>query len=206
MITQFTEHRLFPTTVYQNHLPVDQDEFKMVLDMPFERMPSNNGTYTKEKNILSLLPNTRKQIQEHVHYYLHTVLEIVDRYDFYFTTSWVNKHDRGDYAHSHFHANSVVSGVYYLKTPPFGGGICFPKPTNHNNFLWNIFNFETTGVNERNTAEYKIEVNEGMLLLFPSQQRHFTQINKTDEERYSLAFNLWLKGDMGNDELEKIKL
>ena len=61
MITQFTEHRLFPTTVYQNHVPVDQDEFKMVLDMPFERMPSNNGTYTKEKNILSLLPNTRKQ-------------------------------------------------------------------------------------------------------------------------------------------------
>ena len=72
--------------------------------------------------------------------------------------------------------------------------------------MWNVFNFETTGVNERNTAEYKIEVNEGMLLLFPSQQRHFTQINKTDEERYSLAFNLWLKGDMGNDELEKIKL
>ena len=45
-----------------------------------------------------------------------------------------------------------------------------------------------------------------MILLIPSQQTHFTQINKTDEERYSLAFNLWLKGDMGNDELEKIKL
>ena len=206
MITQFTEHRLFPTTVYQNHLPVDQDEFKMVLDMPFERMPSNNGSYTKEKNILSLLPNTRKQIQEHVHYYLHTVLEIVDRYDFYFTTSWVNKHVTGDKAHSHFHANSVISGCYYLKMPESGGDICFPKPTNHNNFLSDTFNFDTQVTNERNSAEYKIDVKEGMILLFPSQTRHFTQINNSIEDRYSLAFYVWVRGDMGNHDIEKIKL
>ena len=57
MITQFTEHALFPITVYENNIPVDQEEFRVVKSMPFERMPSDNGFYTENKEILVLLPN-----------------------------------------------------------------------------------------------------------------------------------------------------
>ena len=90
--------------------------------------------------------------------------------------------------------------------PESGGDICFPKPTNHNNFLSDTFNFDTQVTNERNSAEYKIDVKEGMILLFPSQTRHFTQINNSIEDRYSLAFNVWTKGEIGYEDIEKIKL
>ena len=44
-----------------------------------------------------------------------------------------------------------------------------------------------------------------MLLLFPSQVHHSTQINKSSNKRYSLAFNTWVKGDFGTD-IDKLKL
>ena len=206
MITKFVEHLLFPTTVYQNEIPVNENEFTTMMEMDYERSPGDNGYMTKYKRILTLLPHTRKAIEKHIEYYAYEVLGISHRHKFYITTSWVNKHVTGDKAHSHFHANSVISGCYYLKMPESGGDICFPKPTNHNNFLSDMFNFETKVINERNTSEYKIEVKENMLILFPSQTRHFTQINNSIEDRYSLAFNVWVRGDMGNHDIEKIKL
>lgn len=207
MITQFTEHALFPITVYENNIPVDQEEFGVVKSMPFERMPSDNGFYTENKDILVLLPNTRKQIEEHISYYVHTVLQIQNnRYKFPIQKSWVNKHTQGDEAHTHFHANSLISGVYYLSAPPNSGDIAFHRHTNHNNFLSDTFAFETNKVNERNTHKYKITPKDGTLLLFPSHVRHAVEINNTWEVRYSLAFNVWVRGEFGNLEIEKLKV
>ena len=33
MIKSFIEHRLFPTTVYQNEIPVNQNEFTTIKEM-----------------------------------------------------------------------------------------------------------------------------------------------------------------------------
>ena len=206
MIKSFIEHRLFPTTVYQNEIPVNQNEFTTIKEIDYERMPSDNGYMTRYKRILTLLPDTRKSIEKHINYYAYDVLGISHKHKFHITTSWVNRHKTGDKAHTHFHANSLISGCYYLKMPESGGDICFPKPTNHNNFLSDTFNFDTQVTNERNSAEYQIDVKEGMILLFPSQTRHFTQINNSIEDRYSLAFNVWTKGEIGYEDIEKIKL
>ena len=135
MITKFVEHLLFPTTVYQNEIPVNENEFTTMMEMDYERMPSDNGYMTRYKRILTLLPDTRKSIEKHINYYAYDVLGISHKHKFHITTSWVNRHKTGDKAHTHFHANSLISGCYYLKMPESGGDICFPKPTNHNNFL-----------------------------------------------------------------------
>jgi len=206
MINQHIEHLLFPTLVYQNNIPVNNTELEVVKNMMFERAHSNNGFITKDKTILTLLSETRKSICQHLEFYIYNVLRISKKHKFYITTSWVNKHITGDAAHTHFHANSLISGCYYLQMPKNAGDICFPKPSNHNNFLNNLFNFELNGINEINTSEYKIIIKPGTLLLFPSQIKHYTEINNSSEERYSLAFNVWVKGQIGNDELEKLEL
>ena len=205
MINQFVEHQLFPTVVYQNSIPINQNELKIVKDLEYQRMPSNNGNFTKLKDVLSILPETRSSIVEHIKYYTEKVLSIMPKYSFPITDSWVNEHIKEDKAQKHFHANALISGVYYLQAPEDSGNIIFHKPTNHNNFLNEIFNFDTIFVNERNTAEYVINIKEGMLLLFPSQVYHSTQINKSSSKRYSLAFNTWVKGDFGTD-IDKLKL
>tara|TARA_B100000085_G_scaffold62199_1_gene55015 strand:- start:2784 stop:3401 length:618 start_codon:yes stop_codon:yes gene_type:complete len=205
MITEFIEHRLFPTVVYQNTIPVNQSELDIVKGIEYERMPSNNGHFTKMKDVLSVMPETRKAIEEHIKYYTKEVLSIMPKYNFPIMDSWVNKHEEQDEAQKHFHANALISGVYYLQTPPDCGNIKFHKPTNHNNFLNEMLNFETIFVNERNAAEYVIDVKEGMLLLFPSQVYHSTQINKAKSERYSLAFNTWVSGIFGTD-IDKLEL
>lgn len=207
MITEFIEHPLFPITVYQNTIPVIQQEFNIIKELEYERMPSNNGDYTKIKDVLTLLPNTRNKIEQHIKYYVEEVLYIErDRYKFPITKSWVNIHKHKDEAQHHFHGNAIISGVYYFKVPENSGDICFPRPHLINNFLNNIFTFNTHTVNERNTHEYRITPKEGMLLLFPSQVFHSVSINNSNEQRYSLAFNTWVSGDLGSIEIEKLKL
>jgi len=202
MINQFTEHQLFPTVVYQNTIPVNQHELEIVKNLEYERMPSNNGNFTKLKDVISVLPETKKSIEEHIKYYTEKVLSIMPKYSFPITDSWVNQHIKEDEAQKHYHANAVISGVYYFQTPEDSGNIVFHKPTNHNNFLNEIFNFDTIFVNERNTAEYVINAKEGMLLLFPSQVYHSVQINKSSNKRYSLAFNFMPIGKLGSCDSE----
>ena len=44
------------------------------------------------------------------------------------------------------------------------------------------------------------EVNPGKLVVFPSNLMHRVEENKSDENRYSLAFNLFCKGNLGHNE------
>ena len=54
-------------------------------------------------------------------------------------------------------------------------------------------------VNEYNTYEHNVEVEEGKLLLFPSHLLHTTEKNGSDEARGSLAFNIFFEGKLGNE-------
>ena len=71
-----------------------------------------------------------------VNNYLHTD----DRhFEWYITNSWVLKHEPNDYNPAHSHANSLITGVYYLEVPEHSGDITFHKPDG----LTNIFHVST---------------------------------------------------------------
>ena len=44
------------------------------------------------------------------------------------------------------------------------------------------------------------EVNPGKLVLFPSNLMHRVEENKSNANRYSLAFNLYCRGNFGHKE------
>ena len=98
MINQFIEHQLFPTVVYQNDIPVNQNDLETIKSLEYQRMPSKNGNFTKLKDVLSVLPETRKAIEDHIQYYTEKVLSIMPRYSFPITNSWVNEHEEKDKA------------------------------------------------------------------------------------------------------------
>ena len=53
--------------------------------------------------------------------------------------------------------------------------------------------------NALNCSHFIKETYNNLLVLFPSHLVHSTEKNNSDEDRYSLAFNYFVEGDLGND-------
>ena len=45
--------------------------------------------------------------------------------------------------------------------------------------------------------EANITPQEGMIMFFPSHLSHYVKVNKSKEDRYSMAFNYILRGEYG---------
>jgi len=195
MITQ-----LWPTPLYIGNEKVPDNLLDYCKSVPYDRMNSKNGDMSIDKYVLDDLPDLKKKLALHCNTYLAKDLSVSKNSNFYFLNSWIVKHHKGDYAQSHLHTNSMISGVYYVNVPKDSGNIIFQKE-NTNIFYPNI-NVEFNEINTINSKEYTIDVEEGMVLLFPSWLLHSVLENLNDETRYSLAFNLFVKGEYGKDEFK----
>jgi uncharacterized protein (TIGR02466 family) len=90
----------------------------------------------------------------------------------------------------HAHANSLISGVYYLTE---GADIEFQR----DNFpLSSTFKFNYTNSDKKDDFHFRITPHENLLILFPSGLSHKVTKNFT-EERYCVAFNIIPKGTFG---------
>ena len=107
------------------------------------------------------------------------------------TQSWLNKNEKGESHHEHVHPNSMISGVWYPvihdKLPPI----------QFRNRVQREVELSTERFNTFNSATFTLPLNPGELILFPSNLTHSVQPNLGDEERMSLSFNTWVKGNMG---------
>ena len=66
-----------------------------------------------------------------------------------------------------------------------------------------VFYVLTPNVSEYNyvtSKEMTFQVNQGKLVIFPSNLMHRVEENKSDKNRYSLAFNLYCRGHFGHKE------
>ena len=64
-----------------------------------------------------------------------------------------------------------------------------------------------TKYNDYNSKSYKLPVSTGDIVLFPSSATHKVDTKKGKNERLSLAFNVFIKGDLGDEgELWKLKI
>jgi hypothetical protein len=86
-----------------------------------------------------------------------------------------------------------VSGVLYLNVVKDVDHIVFHK----NDYI--MFNFNTKGDNPYNTNMWRINVENGDLILFPSNLQHDVPFRDLDNIRISLSFNSYFKGVLGED-------
>jgi uncharacterized protein (TIGR02466 family) len=135
---------------------------------------------------------------QEVNSYARDVLAVSNAIEFYITNSWVNIHRRGHSAGPHVHHNSLISGVLYLKVTETSGDLVFhrdelclvpfPPALDLDVDAFNIYNCKSWG--------YKPKTND--ICLFPSVVKHSADPNQSDEERWCLAFNVFVKGDIGS--------
>ncbi len=116
----------------------------------------------------------------------------------YITQSWANYNDIGHYHHKHSHANSLVSGVFYLQADPELDRITF-----HNAAIpQEKLKIVPKSYNPFNSEEWYMPVETNTLYLFKSDFHHSVPAVNTEKEyktRISISFNTFIKGTFGSN-------
>ncbi len=142
---------------------------------------------------------------EHVHAivlreinaYARDVLAVNKSIEFYVTNSWINIHRRGQAAGGHTHHNSLLSGVLYLKAPERCGDIVFHRDGNSLIPFPPALDLDMDSFNIYNCKSWGHAPKTNDICLFPSTVMHSVDPNQSDEERWCLAFNVFVRGNFG---------
>lgn len=126
--------------------------------------------------IRAVIGDTLRSLQQNLD---HTAIRVA-------LNGWVNINPPGGYNAPHQHADSLLSGVYYVSVPPgasnSGGAIEFlaPHPVRQVGGLMQAPMF---------AERFRVKPVAGDLLLFPGQLSHWVHPNDSGEERVTIAFN-----------------
>lgn len=194
---------LFGVPVYTSDVaPLSSKSIDYILNLEFKQMADNNGFITETVTLLDdpKCLEIRNKILNAFDDYAYNLLKIKPEVEFYITTSWAIKFLPGGSTQAHTHNNSLFSGVLYLKAAEETGQISFHKyakyldvssPTLSLGFTeWNIFNSD----------KWSITPHENQIIIFPSNVVHSVEINNSNDDRISIAFNVFVKGEFGNRE------
>jgi uncharacterized protein (TIGR02466 family) len=194
---------LFGVPIYTSEVdPISSKSIDYISNLEFNPMSDTKGLITENVTLLDdpRCLEIRNKILNAFDDYAYNLLKIKPEIEFYITTSWAIKFLPGGSTHSHTHSNSLFSGVLYLKAAEKTGQISFHKykkyldissPTLSLGFTeWNIFNSD----------KWSITPNENQIIIFPSNLMHSVETNNSDHDRVSIAFNVFVRGNLGDRE------
>jgi uncharacterized protein (TIGR02466 family) len=188
---------IFPTPIYISK--VDRKltplELKFV-DKNKKDFYKNEGNITTNNNyILNEKPfaNIKKELDLKVQDYFDKVISPANKITPYITQSWLNYTEKNQYHHKHAHPNSLVSGVFYINCHEEHDKIKF---FNDN---YKTIKLEVKDWNMWNSESWWFSVKTGDVILFPSSLTHMVETKQGDNTRISLAFNVFIKGTVGNN-------
>ena len=154
---------------------------------------SSSDTYIFKDNCgLSL----RSTIEKYVKHYAHEVLCYHNNVNFYITQSWLNINPKYTSHHRHKHPNSIISGVFYVKTEHNSGNIIFWKDNPKTGGLELSLHEK---LNEFSWTKFSLNPQQYCLILFPSSLEHSVDENMGIKNRISISFNTFVKGIVSVD-------
>jgi uncharacterized protein (TIGR02466 family) len=135
--------------------------------------------------------HTLPELQELTSYFMGAtqgVLEFLETesQEVEITGCWANISPSGTSHRSHMHANNFLSAVYYVSVPPGGDKITFHDPRAQ----IHVVAPAVKKLNGYNCEYVNVEVQEGMLILFPAWLVHSVPGNEGDALRMSVSFNI----------------
>jgi len=199
---------LFPTPLAKIKMPKDLLKYLHLLMYEPVKIPEKTIThhYSFNNYVLNLTKykELKTFIQTVTQTFLGEVLMIKGKARI--TQSWVNQNGPGHHTHTHIHPNSIVSGVLYIQTNKDNGIITFHKAgglNNGNDYSWSLSPKQYENLPQDNPyswGTFKVPVESGDLILFPSYFTHSVPKNETKEDRWSLAYNSVTENTLGDDE------
>jgi uncharacterized protein (TIGR02466 family) len=193
---------LFSAPVYINN--VGDFARPNIQSLDFSSTMPNGGSYnflsTTDKNILDRpdFKDVHAIVMKEVNVYARDLLAVNANIEFYITNSWINIHKRGHSAGSHSHHNSLLSGVLYLKTTETSGDLVFHRDIHSLVPFPPALDLDMDSFNLYNCKSWGHRPKTNDICLFPSVVMHSVDPNESDEERWSLAFNVFVRGNIGS--------
>lgn len=195
-----TWESIFPTPVMRSNVgrSFTSDEQKFFKKM--QAAPHANVSNVRSANTKVLdapeMQSLRSSVMEHVNQYAWKVISANPRHEFYITQSWLNYTQKGQSHHRHMHTNSLISGVLYIQAKKEVDAICFHR---HSASQIQILVGDDQ-LNAYNAPTECFDVGVGDLVLFPSNLTHSVEQTTGDHTRVSLAFNAFVRGELGSEE------
>jgi uncharacterized protein (TIGR02466 family) len=188
---------IFPTPIYISKLDRELTPLELkFVDKNKKDFNKNDGNITSNNNyILNEKPfaNIKKELDLRVQDYFDKVISPANNITPYITQSWLNYTETNQYHHKHAHPNSLVSGVFYINCHEEHDKIKF---FNDN---YKTIKLEVKDWNMWNSESWWFSVKTGDVILFPSSLTHMVETKQGDNTRISLAFNVFIKGTVGNN-------
>jgi len=193
---------LFATPILQTHLGVPDKVMRFIESRDY--IYHTNG-YTTDEDVLENIQIRiiKKLITKKVEDYFYNILSFSSELKLELVSSWANLHKKGDWAQVHAHYNSVISGVWYLRVSETSGKLIIHADQK---LFGNLLDFPKDTLNELNGDRYAFTPKNGDMLIFPSTLKHSVDFSEDDTDRYSLAFNFMVRGNLENGRLSKVKL
>lgn len=188
---------IFPTTVLREHIgrSLSSTELSSIDDIA-TRLNKNKYNFISEDSYLfnnyKALGDIKAFCLECANRYLQNVINPKNDVRIYITQSWLNVTKKGQTHHRHNHANSLLSGVFYVNADPKSDKIWFHKEE------YNQISIQPAEFNASNSSSWWFPVNTGEVILFPSRLTHDIETVTSDIPRVSIAFNTFVKGVLGS--------
>lgn len=179
---------------------------KQVAFIQSVKMQQNQQNFISDELYLFNRPelkSIKKAVGDALSTFATEVMGIKDALDV--TQSWALMNPPGVGMHGHTHSNSMVSGsLYYAPMPDPPGNMVFER---NNGYKQIELMVEEGRGNVYNTPRNAIVPKQGDLVLFSSSIIHFVEVNQSDQNRYSMAFNSFVRGTIGSHrDVSELKL
>ena len=192
-----TINGIFPTPIYISKLDreLSKEELSFIDTTKLETYNTEGKITSKDNYILNnkIFKDLKEDLDLRIKDYFDKVISSSNSITPYITQSWLNYTETNQYHHKHQHPNSFVSGVFYINSDEENDKIKFfnDKYSNIKPEVkdWNIWNSQT----------WWFSVKTGDVILFPSSLTHMVETKQGDNTRISLAFNVFIKGTVGDN-------
>jgi uncharacterized protein (TIGR02466 family) len=186
---------VFPTVVVKTNISRNFTDEELSCISNLEKINNIYNYKSLDSSVLDkpILKELKHFIDKELEVYFKDVIKTTDNVVPYVTQSWCNWTYLKQSHHQHRHQNSFLSGVLYIKSLKEKDSIKFTSP------VWQTFSFNIKEYNALNSQSMSFAVESGDLLLFPSYLEHSVETKVDNKERISLAFNTFIKGNIGSE-------
>tara|TARA_Y100000004_G_C8762507_1_gene347169 strand:+ start:43 stop:657 length:615 start_codon:yes stop_codon:yes gene_type:complete len=190
---------LFSSPIFMDMYELDEKETQTIKNESFYLINQHDGYATHDREILKKYPKLLNVCNQHIVKSIHNELKVTDKLRCNITSSWLNKHPPQHSANRHTHKNSMFTGVLYIDCPQDSGEISFTM--SYASPTWNTGTIEPElkEYNILNSRRWFIPTVTGMCILFPSHLEHDVTVNKSNQNRYSLGFNVMIDGQISDE-------
>jgi len=198
---------LFPIPLYKTFREIKEKEIKFI-----EKNKEAQDNFETEKRFISSdhyilnneeLKDLKNDLNFIINDYFNKIFGVNENNLItpYITQSWLNWTKLEGFHHKHYHSNSIISGVVYIKADEKYDSIVFETP--FKDFF--RINYDDSSIFSKRSM--MVPVSTGMVILFPSWLSHGVNLKFNGDIRISLAFNVFIKGTIGLDiALTELKL